>query len=82
MKKECNLNKRPDHASGTCHLQGELHLSERLHGLLEEVADEGRAEVALLLALVHLEDLGKDGTVDMLAEVEVLVVVIVLLRRR
>ena len=68
-------------SNGREHLQSGLHLVERLDGLLEEVADKRGAEVAFLLALIHLEDLCEDFAVDMVSKfshlvVEVLIVLL------
>src|SRR5689334_19213367 len=58
-------------------LQSGLHLVKSLRCLLEKVEDQRCAEVALLLALIHLEDLRKDRIVDVVSKVQHVVDVLV-----
>jgi len=48
--------------------QSSAHLVECIVGLLEKVEDQRRAEV-MLIAIVHLQNLGKDVVIDVIAEV-------------
>ena len=47
------------------HSQLLVHLLEGLVGLAKEVVDDAFAELALVLVLVHLENLLKGGWVDL-----------------
>jgi len=64
----------------TKNLQSGLHFVKSLGCLLEEVEDQRCAEVALLLALVHLEDLREDRIVDVVSKVQHVLDVLVVLR--
>ena len=48
-------------------LQGFVHVPKGGFGLLEESIDDAFAEVALILIVVHFDDLFKGGDVDFLA---------------
>ena len=49
--------------------QGALHAGKGLLGLVQEAKDKGTAEVPVLLALVHFQDLAERGHVNAFAEV-------------
>ena len=51
------------------HLQCVLHLDEGLLGLLEEAEDDGAAELAIILVVVHLEDLLKGQGIDAITQI-------------
>jgi len=56
-------------AHATSHVHGVLHLDKGLLGLLKEAKDNGLAEFALLLVVVHLQDLLKGQGIDTVAEI-------------
>lgn len=51
------------------HLQCVLHLDEGLLSLLEESEDNGATELAIVLIIVHLENLLKGQGIDAVAQV-------------
>jgi hypothetical protein len=63
-----NVERTLGGGQGAC-LQGVVHLGEGLLGLLEEAKDDGPAELALVLVVVHLQDLLEGHGVDAVAQV-------------
>lgn len=65
------------------HLQGFIHFRKSFFSLLKEAKDNRRAKVAVVLALVHLQDLAESYSIDGISQVGqvsiCLVAVIVLL---
>jgi len=50
-------------------VQGVLHLDKGLLGLLKEAKDNGLAELALILVVIHLQDLFEGEGIDAVAEI-------------
>lgn len=63
----CTNGLARDESFGQGRAQSVVHLSKRVHGLVEEAKDNLLAKLSIVLVVVHFENLTESGGIDAIA---------------